>query len=40
MQDGIETDTVTKVYQKGYKLEDFVIRSAKVKVSKPLPKQN
>ncbi|HPM34597.1 MAG TPA: nucleotide exchange factor GrpE [Spirochaetota bacterium] len=40
MQEGIETDTVTKVYQKGYKLEDFVIRSAKVKVSKPLPKQN
>ena len=40
MQDGIETDTVTKVYQKGYKLEDFVIRSAKVKVSKPMPKQN
>ncbi|MBP9022930.1 MAG: nucleotide exchange factor GrpE [Spirochaetes bacterium] len=40
MQDGIDTDTVTKVYQKGYKLEDFVIRSAKVKVSKPMPKQN
>ena len=39
MQEGLETDTVTKVYQKGYKLDEFVIRSAKVKVSKPSPKQ-
>lgn len=30
-----ETDTVTKVHQKGFKLDDLVIRSAKVKVAKP-----
>jgi len=29
-----EEDTVTKVYQKGFKLENYIIRSAKVRVSK------
>ncbi|MCL1834076.1 MAG: nucleotide exchange factor GrpE [Leptospirales bacterium] len=29
-----EEDTVTKVYQKGFKLENHIIRSAKVRVSK------
>lgn len=33
-------DTVTKVYQKGFRLEDHVVRSAKVRVSKPAPKKN
>jgi molecular chaperone GrpE len=37
MQEGLDTDTVTKVYQKGYKLDDMVIRTAKVRVSKPAP---
>ena len=29
-----EEDTVTKVYQKGFKLENYIIRSAKVRVSR------
>jgi len=33
-----EEDTVTKVYQKGFKLENHIIRSAKVRVSKPIQK--
>ncbi|MCL1865409.1 MAG: nucleotide exchange factor GrpE [Spirochaetes bacterium] len=35
-----EEDTVTKVYQKGFKLENHVIRSAKVRVSKPALQKN
>ncbi len=34
-----EIDTVTKVHQKGFKLDELVIRSSKVKVSKPSPKK-
>jgi len=34
-----DTDTVTKVHQKGFKLDELVIRSSKVKVSKPAPKK-
>jgi molecular chaperone GrpE len=33
-EQNIETDTVTKVHQKGFKLDDQVIRTAKVKVAK------
>jgi molecular chaperone GrpE len=33
-------DTVTKVYQKGFKLDEYVLRTAKVRVSKPAPKNN
>ena len=33
-------DTVTKVYQKGFKLDEHLVRSAKVRVSKPAPKKN
>ncbi len=33
-------DTVTRVYQKGFKLDEHLVRSAKVKVSKPAPKKN
>lgn len=36
----IDADTVTKVYQKGFKLEEYIVRTAKVKVSKPAPKQS
>ena len=32
-------DTVTKVYQKGFKLDEHLVRSAKVRVSKPAPKK-
>jgi len=32
--DEVETDTVTKVYQKGFMLDDMVIRHAKVRVSR------
>lgn len=32
-------DTVTKVYQKGFKLDEYLVRSAKVRVSKPAPKK-
>ncbi len=35
----ISSDTVTKVYQKGFKLDEYVVRTAKVKVTKPAPKQ-
>jgi len=35
----IDSDTVTKVYQKGFKLEEYIVRTAKVKVTKPAPKQ-
>lgn len=37
MSDEVDIDTVTKVYQKGFEMEDFVIRSAKVCVTKPAP---
>ncbi|OHD66216.1 MAG: nucleotide exchange factor GrpE [Spirochaetes bacterium RBG_13_51_14] len=35
ISDEVEYDTVTKVYQKGFRIEDLVVRSAKVKVTKP-----
>ena len=35
-----EEDTVTKVYQKGFKLENYIIRSAKVRVSKATQKNS
>lgn len=35
----VNTETVTFVHQKGFRLEDMVVRSAKVKVSKPAPKE-
>lgn len=38
MGDGVLEDTVTKVYQKGFKLEEYILRCAKVQVTKPLPK--
>lgn len=33
--DGVNLDTVTKVYQKGFRIDDLVVRSAKVRVTKP-----
>lgn len=33
-------DTVTKVYQRGFKLDEHLVRSAKVRVSKPAAKKN
>jgi molecular chaperone GrpE len=33
--DSVEFDTVTRVHQKGFRIEDLVVRSAKVKVTKP-----
>lgn len=35
MSDGVNLDTVTKVYQKGFRIDDLVVRSAKVRVTKP-----
>ncbi|HPJ35129.1 MAG TPA: nucleotide exchange factor GrpE [Spirochaetota bacterium] len=35
----ITADTVTKVYQKGFKLEEYIVRTAKVQVTKPEPRQ-
>lgn len=32
-------DTVTKVFQRGFRLDEHLVRSAKVKVAKPAPKQ-
>ena len=37
--DEVEKELVTTVYQKGYVLGDLVVRSAKVIVSKPVPKK-
>ncbi|MCP4133300.1 MAG: nucleotide exchange factor GrpE [bacterium] len=34
--DSVSVDTVTKVYQKGFRIEDLVVRSAKVRVAKPM----
>ncbi len=34
----VQSDTVTMVYQKGFKLDEYVIRAAKVKVAKPVPR--
>lgn len=34
--DGVEVDTVTKVHQKGFRIDDLIVRSAKVKVTKPV----
>ncbi len=33
----VNLDTVTKVYQKGFRLDEYVVRTAKVKVAKPAP---
>ncbi len=33
--DDVECDTVTRVHQKGFRIDDLVVRSAKVKVTKP-----
>lgn len=38
--DAHSEDTVTKVYQKGFRLDDHIVRSAKVRVSKPAPSGN
>lgn len=35
----IDADTVTKVYQKGFKLEEYIVRTSRVKVTKPAPGQ-
>lgn len=35
VSEDVETDTVTRVHQKGFKIDAMVIRTAKVKVSKP-----
>ncbi len=37
--DNYSEDTVTKVYQKGFKLDEHLVRTAKVRVSKPAPKK-
>jgi len=38
--ESVVCDTITKVHQKGFRLDDYVIRSAKVKVSKPKKSNN
>lgn len=35
MSDEVQEDTITKIYQKGFKLDDLVVRSAKVQVARP-----
>ncbi len=40
MSDSIETDTVTHVHQKGFRIDEMVVRSSKVKVAKPMPRQD
>jgi len=37
--DGVEGDTITKIYQKGFMLDDLVLRSARVQVSRPPSKE-
>ncbi len=39
VNDDVSGDTVTKVYQKGYMLDDTVVRSSRVRVSKPAVKE-
>ncbi len=36
MSEDVDRDTITEVYQKGFKLEEHVIRCAKVRVTKPV----
>jgi molecular chaperone GrpE len=36
MSEHVDRDTVTKIYQKGFMLDDLIIRSARVKVTKPM----
>ncbi len=36
MSDDVDVDTVTQVYQKGFHIDDVVVRSARVKVAKPM----
>lgn len=36
MSEDVDCDTVTRVHQKGFRLDNFVIRTSKVKVTKPL----
>ncbi|PKL38145.1 MAG: nucleotide exchange factor GrpE [Spirochaetae bacterium HGW-Spirochaetae-1] len=38
MDDSIDRDTVTTVHQKGFRIDDLVIRSSKVKVAKAVKK--
>ena len=40
MSTDVDHDTVTKVYQKGFSLEEVVLRSSKVRVSKPIKETN
>ena len=40
MSPDVNHDMVTKVYQKGFSLEEVVLRSSKVKVTKPLKDNN
>lgn len=35
MSEEVREDTITKIYQKGFKLDDLVVRSAKVQVARP-----
>jgi len=35
----VKSDTVTKVYLKGFRIDDLVIRTAKVRVTKPAPER-
>ncbi len=36
--EGVERDTITKVYRKGFRMGDAVVRAAKVRVSRPARK--
>ncbi len=38
MSEDVSQDTVTKVFQKGFKLDDFILRTSKVCVTKAMPK--
>ncbi len=40
MSEDVDVDTVTYVHQKGFRIDEMVVRSAKVKVAKPMPKQS
>ncbi len=40
MSEDVDRDTITMVHQKGFRLDDYVVRSAKVKVTKPMIKDN
>ena len=39
MSEDIDKDTITKIYQKGFRLDDYILRCSRVKVAKPIKEE-